>query len=63
MEKWPHWSGYIHTSRRRTVDEAGSDPDTQARQLEAAGVDPSRIFRDIGVSGSTGTASWLMATH
>ena len=31
------------------------DPESQALRLRQAGVEPSNIYRDIGVSGSTGT--------
>ena len=47
--------GYIRTSRQKTDGEAGSDPETQRLQLIRAGVDPDNIYRDVGVSGSTGT--------
>ena len=40
---------------KRTDGEAGSDPETQRLQLIRAGVDPDNIYRDVGVSGSTGT--------
>ena len=49
--------GYIRTSRHRVQGEAGSDPDTQQLQLLDAGVDQQRIYRDVGVSGTKGTAS------
>ena len=53
-----HIYGYIRTSRR-----AGSDPESQHLQLLNAGVDPESIYRDVGVSGSTGTntrAGWRL---
>ena len=31
------------------------DPESQALRLRQAGVEPANIYRDIGVSGSTGT--------
>ena len=49
--------GYIRTSRRQREGEAGSDPDSQRLALERAGVDPADIYRDVGVSGATGTSS------
>ena len=57
----PNLYGYIRTSRRQVDGEAGSDPETQRLQIEAAGVDPANTFRDVGVSGATGTntrAGW-----
>ena len=53
--------GYIRTSRRQVDGHAGSDPETQRLQIETAGVDRANVFRDVGVSGSTGTntrAGW-----
>ena len=47
--------GYIRTSRQMVEGEAGSDPETQRLQLIRAGVDRDNIYRDVGVSGSTGT--------
>ena len=47
--------GYIRTSRQRIEGTAGSDPEAQALQLRQAGVDDLHIFRDVGVSGGTGT--------
>ena len=51
----PTLYGYIRTSRRQVDGEPGSDPETQRLQMEAAGVDPANVFRDVGVSGDTGT--------
>ncbi len=53
--------GYIRTSKQRTDGQAGSDPDTQRRQLHSAGVQPANVYADTGVSGATGTntrAGW-----
>ena len=53
--------GYIRTSRQRVGGVAGSDPLTQERQLAGAGVPSHLVFRDVGVSGRTGTntrAGW-----
>ena len=47
--------GYIRTSRQRIAGTAGSDPEVQAHQLRQAGVEDLQIFRDVGVSGGTGT--------
>jgi len=47
--------GYIRTSRQRIEGTAGSDPEAQALQLRQAGVEDLHIFRDVGVSGGTGT--------
>ena len=49
--------GYIRTSRQRQAGAAGSDPQSQARQLQLAGVAPAHVYRDVGVSGTTGTNS------
>ena len=47
--------GYIRTSRRAQEGVAGMDPATQELQLRRAGVPRDRIYRDVGVSGATGT--------
>ena len=47
--------GYIRTSRRLQEGVAGMDPATQEIQLRKAGVPRDNIFRDVGVSGVTGT--------
>ena len=39
--------------------DAGSDPETQRQQLLAAGVALSRIYQDVGISGTSGTNSRL----
>ena len=49
--------GYIRTSRQRIQGTAGSDPEAQAHQLRQEGVPEANIFRDVGVSGGTGTNS------
>ena len=49
--------GYIRTSRRQTQGQSGSDPEAQVLQLRDAGVPPDLIYRDVGVSGTTGTSS------
>ena len=49
--------GYIRTSRQRIQGTAGSDPEAQAHQLLQEGVPEANIFRDVGVSGGTGTNS------
>ena len=49
--------GYIRTSRQRIQGTAGSDPEAQAHQLRQEGVPEDNIFRDVGVSGGTGTNS------
>ena len=51
----PTLYGYIRTSRRQEERRTGSDPESQRIQLLKAGVSPDLIFRDVGVSGSTGT--------
>ena len=53
--------GYIRTSRQQVGGVAGSDPLTQERQLAGAGVPAHLVYRDVGVSGRTGTntrAGW-----
>ena len=47
--------GYIRTSRRLQEGVPGMDPESQELQLQRAGVPWENLFRDIGVSGSTGT--------
>ena len=49
--------GYIRTSRQRIQGTSGSDPASQALQLHQDGVPEANIFRDVGVSGGTGTNS------
>ena len=49
--------GYIRTSRQRIQGAAGSDPEAQAHQLRQEGVPEANIYRDVGVSGGTGTNS------
>ena len=49
--------GYIRTSRQRIEGASGSDPASQAHQLHQDGVPEANIFRDVGVSGGTGTNS------
>ena len=49
--------GYIRTSRQRIQGTTGSDPEAQAHQLRQEGVPEANIFRDVGVSGGTGTNS------
>ena len=47
--------GYIRTSRQLQEGDPGMDPASQELQLQRAGVPRDNIFRDVGVSGSTGT--------
>ena len=47
--------GYIRTSRRLQEGVPGMDPESQELQFQRAGVPYTNIFRDVGVSGSTGT--------
>ena len=49
--------GYIRTSRQRIQGTAGSYPEAQAHQLLQEGVPEANIYRDVGVSGGTGTNS------
>ena len=49
--------GYIRTSRQQEPGQAGSDPETQRDQLRAGGVEPRRIYQDVGVSGATAATS------
>ena len=49
--------GYIRTSRQRIQGASGSDPEAQVHQLHQDGVPEANIFRDVGVSGGTGTNS------
>ena len=54
--------GYIRTSRQLQEGVPGMDPASQELQLCRAGVPQANLFRDIGVSGSTGTRE-LRAWH
>ena len=47
--------GYIRTSRQLQEGVPGMDPESQVLQLRRAGVPWENLFRDVGVSGSTGT--------
>ena len=47
--------GYIRTSRQLQEGTTGMDPASQELQLRRAGVPLPNIFRDVGVSGTTGT--------
>ena len=47
--------GYIRTSRQLQEGTPGMDPASQELQLRRAGVPVPNIFRDVGISGSTGT--------
>ena len=47
--------GYIRTSRQHVKGVAGGDPRTQELQLVKAGVPLENVYRDVGVSGTTGT--------
>ena len=47
--------GYIRTSRQLQEGTTGMDPASQELQLRRAGVPLGIIFRDVGVSGTTGT--------
>ena len=49
--------GYIRTSRRLITGEPGNDRDTQGLQLLDAGVPAANLYRDLGVSGSTGATT------
>ena len=49
--------GYIRTSRQRIQGASGSDPEAQAHQLHQDGVPEANVFRDVGISGGTGTNS------
>ena len=49
--------GYIRTSRQRIQGTAGSDPEAQTHQLREEGVPEDYIYRDVGISGGTGTNS------
>ena len=49
--------GYIRTSRQRIEGTPGSDPEAQAYQLRLDGVPEANVYRDVGVSGGTGTNS------
>ena len=49
--------GYIRTSKARQPGQAGSDPEVQRHQLRNAGVDDSRIYADVSVSGTKGVSS------
>ena len=47
--------GYIRTSRQLQEGAPGMDPASQELQLLGAGVPLDNIFRDVGISGTTGT--------
>ena len=47
--------GYIRTSRALQAGVPGMDPENQALRLRQAGVELVNIYRDVGVSGATGT--------
>ena len=47
--------GYIRTSRQLQEGVPGMDPFTQDLRLREAGVQRDCIFKDVGVSGATGT--------
>ena len=47
--------GYIRTSRALQEGVPGMDPASQELQLRRAGVPLGNIFRDVGISGTTGT--------
>jgi putative DNA-invertase from lambdoid prophage Rac len=47
--------GYIRTSRQLQEGTSGMAPASQELQLRRAGVPVPNIFRDVGISGSTGT--------
>ena len=47
--------GYIRTSRHLQEGVAGMDPFSQELRLREAGVQRDDVYRDIGVSGATGT--------
>ena len=49
--------GYIRTNRRQTQGQSGSDPEAPVLQLRDAGVPSDLIYRDVGISGATGTNS------
>ena len=49
--------GYIRTSKQRIAGTSGSHPEAQALQLRQDGVPEANIYRDVGVSGGTGTNS------
>ena len=53
----PEIYGYVRTSRPRVSELAGSDPETQRQQLLVADVALSRIYQDVGGSGTSGTNS------
>ena len=47
--------GYIRTSRWLQEGVSGMDPASQELQLQRVGVPKNNIFRDVGISGTTGT--------
>ena len=49
--------GYIRTSRDQEADRPGMNPETQRRDLLAAGVPERNIHADIDVSGVAGVAT------
>ena len=49
--------GYLRTSKQQVDGQAGMDPDSQTRALEAVCVAPSDVYRDLGLSGTTASTS------
>ena len=49
--------GYIRTSRKPVDDVPGNHPESQLLAILNAGVDEEHVYRDVGVSGTTATAS------
>ena len=49
--------GYLRTSKQQVDGQAGMDPETQVCSLEAAGVAPSDVYRDLSLSGTTASTS------
>ena len=47
--------GYMRTSWRVQEGVPGMDPASQELQLQRAGVPKNNIFRDVGISGTTGS--------
>ena len=47
--------GYIQTSRHLQEGVAGMDPFSQELRLRESGVQRDNVYRDIGISGATGT--------
>ena len=54
----PETYGYVRPSRPRVSELSDSDPETQRQRLLAAGVAFSRIYQNVGISGTDSRRGW-----